>query len=88
MTYINVYHDEGFECLDEGAVELPIAYSWEFVIVNRDVITEELLDEFEGEKWEEEDLRLKIQEILEPMIRSIVDHTETLLEELEEMEDD
>lgn len=88
MTYINVYHDEGFECLEEEALEQPIAYSWEFVIVNRDVITEELLDEFEEEKWEEEDLRLKIQEILEPMIRSIVDHTETLLEELEEMEDD
>lgn len=76
MTFINVYHDEGFESLEEEDLERPINYSWEFIVLNRLEIIDELTTRLEDEDWTEGDIRFNLQDILEPVLKEIIDETE------------
>lgn len=76
MTYINVYHDDGFECLEEEVLEEPITYSWEYVVLNRLAIVEELTDRLEDEEWTDGDIRFNLMDILEPVLKEIADEVE------------
>ena len=81
MTYINVYHDDGFECLEEEILESPVTYSWEYVILNRLAIVEEIANRLEDEEEvDQNDIIFNFYDIIANVISEIIGEVEDTLE--------